>query len=438
MNDNFRKVLIIAYYFPPMGLSGVQRTAKFAKYLKRYGWLPTVLTVEPGAYFAFDDSLLKEIEEAGVRVVRTQSLDMSRLLKKRHVIRMPSEFTRKLLQFFNDTFFIPDTKILWKYKAVRTAIKLHKQEKFDLIFATSPPQTDFLIGAKLKKKLGIPLVIDYRDAWLDYPFKYFPTPLHRFIHKHLERKVLKAADRVIVTHRRVKEGILKRYGLFDYNEIDIIPQGYDPEDILHVSKKKTHSSKMKITHAGTFYASRTPKYFLEALSNVLKADHKLRDKIEVIFIGNLRNCDQKLIQKLELNNIVKILGYLPHRECVEHLLDSDVLWFVIDNDYQTPGKLYEYFGTRKPIIASVVDGYTRRLLLESKAAICVDLRDVKGHEEAILEFYSKFEQKKLPRIPIEFSTKFDRLVLTGELAKVFSSLMFCDNWSFVKIGENDK
>ena len=64
MDDGFRKVLLIAYYFPPMGLSGVQRTVKFAKFLPQYGWKPTVLTVEPTGYYAFDDTLLKEAEEA--------------------------------------------------------------------------------------------------------------------------------------------------------------------------------------------------------------------------------------------------------------------------------------------------------------------------------------------------------------------------------------
>src|SRR5512140_1822224 len=108
MDDGFRKVLIIAYYFPPMGLSGVQRTVKFAKYLPKYGWKPTVLTVEPTGYYAFDETLLKEAEEAGVKIVRTRSYDVNRLLRKHGVIKMPSEMMRKVLQFFGDLFFIPD------------------------------------------------------------------------------------------------------------------------------------------------------------------------------------------------------------------------------------------------------------------------------------------------------------------------------------------
>jgi glycosyltransferase involved in cell wall biosynthesis len=439
VNNGFRKVLIIAYYFPPLGLSGVQRTVKFAKFLLKYGWKTTVLTIEPTGYYAFDETLLKEIEEVGVRIVRTRSYDMNRLFKKQGVVKMPSERARKLLQFFGDLFFIPDTKIGWKSIAVKTASELLKQERFDLIFATAPPQTDFLVGVELKRRFEIPFIVDYRDAWLDYPFKYFPTPIHRFWHRHLEKRVLKVADRVIVSHRRVKESILRHYPFVGYNEVIIISQGFDPEDFpATISERRSRSVRLKIAHAGTFYADRNPKVFLQALANILQANPKLRGRIEVNFIGNIREEDRHLVTRLELQNTVNFLGYLPHRECVKNLAESDLLWFVIDNDYQTPGKLYEYFGTRKPMIASLVEGYTKQLIHESRAAICVPLKDVAAHERALLEQFKRFEQKKLERVSDIFASRFNRLTLTGELAKQFESLMDYDRAGFVSLKEQFK
>jgi glycosyltransferase involved in cell wall biosynthesis len=436
VDDGFRKVLIIAYYFPPMGLSGVQRTAKFAKYLLKYGWKPTVLTIEPAGYYAFDETLLEEVEKAGIKIVRTRSYDINHLFRKRSIVKMPSEGLRKILQFFDDLIFIPDTKIGWKSTAVKVASNLHRSEHFDLIFATAPPQTDFLIGTVLKRKFNIPLVVDYRDAWLDYPFKYFPTPLHRFWHKHLEKRVLKAADRVIVTHRRVKEGILRRFPFISYNEVIIVPQGFDPEDFPSViNERQDKSMRMRIAHAGTFYADRSPRIFLQALANVLHANPRMRGRVEIYFIGNMRKDDQKFIKRLDLQNVVNFLGYLPHRECVKNLVESDLLWFIIDNDYQTPGKLYEYFGTRKPIIASLVEGYTKQLIEDSGAAICVPINDIKAHEMAIFEQFKRFEQKKLEHVPNVFASKFDRLILTGELAKLFESLMDYDRVGFVTLKE---
>jgi glycosyltransferase involved in cell wall biosynthesis len=436
MEDGFRKVLIIAYYFPPMGLSGVQRTVKFAKFLPKYGWKPTVLTVEPTGYYAFDDTLLKEAEEAGVKIVRTLSYDVNRILKKRGIIKMPPEWMRKVLQFFGDLFFIPDTKIGWKTPAIKTASNLIDKERFDVMFATAPPQTDFLIGAALKRKYDIPLVVDYRDAWLEYPFKYFPTPLHRLWHAHLEKQVLKAADRVIVTHRRVKESILRRNKTLDYNEVIIISQGFDAEDFpLMNAEKQANPVKMKITHSGTFYAERNPVIMLHALANVFRTNPKIRGRIEVHFAGNAREEDRQLVKRLNLQNAVYFLGYLPHRECIQCLVESDVLWFVLDNDYQTPGKLYEYFGSRKPIIASLVDGYTKQVIEECGAAICVPLKDEKAHELAILDQFKRFEQKKLERIQESFSAKFNRLTLTAELAKQFELLLDYDRAGIVKVKE---
>jgi glycosyltransferase involved in cell wall biosynthesis len=141
------------------------------------------------------------------------------------------------------------------------------------------------------------------------------------------------------------------------------------------------------------------------------------------------------VKRLDLQDTVNFLGYLPHRDCVKYLSESDLLWFIIDNDYQTPGKLYEYFGTCKPMIASVVEGYTKQLIQECGAAMCVPLKEVAAHEQAILEQFNRFEHKKLERIPNAFSSKFNRLVLTGELAKQFESLMDYDHAGIITMKE---
>jgi glycosyltransferase involved in cell wall biosynthesis len=434
--DPFRKVLIIAYYFPPMGLSGVQRTEKFAKYLPMYGWKPTVLTVLPAGYYAFDETLLTEAEAAGVEIVRTDSLDPNRMFRSMKAVKMPSEPVRRLLQIAGDTFFIPDTKIGWKRKAVRRASELLGRERFDLIFATAPPQTDFLIGRELKRRFNIPLVIDYRDAWLDYPFKHFPTPLHWYWHKALEKRVLKAADRVLVTHRRVKEMILKRYRGMTYHEVTILSQGYDAEDFAAVSSARhVHPGRLRIAHSGTFYADRSPGVMFHAMANVFKEHPRLRGRIDLSLVGTVRDEDRQLVRKLNLQDSVTFHGYLPHRESVKQLVAADVLWFVLDNDYQTPGKLYEYFGARKPIFGSVVDGYTRQLILESGAGFCVPLKDTAAHESALLDLFTRHEHKRLPKVSQAFAERFDRLALTGELAKQFESLMDYDRNAVVRLKE---
>lgn len=157
-----RRVLVVAYYFPPMGLSGVQRTLKFVKYLPQFGWLPTVLTVEPRGYFARDESLLQDLDGRDIRVVRTPAAGPGRFFAKKEVVSLPPERTRKFLSRISDAVFFPDNKIGWKKRAVAVALALHSETPFDLVFTTAPPFTDFLIGSAIKKHIDRPLVFDYR------------------------------------------------------------------------------------------------------------------------------------------------------------------------------------------------------------------------------------------------------------------------------------
>jgi len=414
-----------------MGLSGVQRIAKFIKYLPQYGWKPTVLTVQPRGYYAFDPSLLAEAEQGGAEIVRTNPLDATRLFRKQKVVKMPSEGMRKFMQLIGDTFLIPDTKIGWKRRAVKVGSGLLRSKHFDLIFATAPPQTDFLVGHALKKRFRVPLVLEYRDAWLEYPFKFYPTPLHRWAHYRLEKRVVKDSDRVIVTHRRIKEDLLRRYRFLGYHDVPIISQGYDPEDFGgHSTAKKRGTQRMRITHAGTFYGGRAPTTLIKTLHALFQQSPSLRGRIELCFVGNVRDEDRALVKKLGLQNEVVFTGYVEHRECTRLLQDSDVLWFVNDNDRSSPGKLYEYFGARKPILASVVDGYTKQLIEESQAAWIVPLRDAEAHRRVLAEMLSAFEKKKLKQVPQHFADRFNRAFLTGELVKQFESLMDIDRNAF--------
>jgi glycosyltransferase involved in cell wall biosynthesis len=418
-----RKVLIVAYYFPPMGLSGVQRTLKFAKYLPDYGWEPTVLTVTPTGYFAQDYTLLDDLPRRRVEIERVGSLDPNRLFRGKGVVRMPSERWRKILTFMSDSFFIPDNKILWKRKAVRAAEKLFERKQFDLIFATGPPFTDFLIGLELQRAWNRPLVLDYRDPWLEYPFKYYPTPLHRMLNARGERDALHAASKIITTNRRVKELILNRHAFLDHGDVVILPQGYDPEDFRNGAPAQAAGRKMRIAHAGVFYGDRTPKYFLKALRKVFDAHPAMRGRVESVFVGNMHEEHLKLIASMGLQESVVTTGYLDHARCVEEIRSSDVLWLMLTNDRQSPGKLYEYLGARKPILACVPEeSFLRQTVAEAGAGVSVDPDDVDGIASAIVRFYEQFNGPGLPKPREDVVTRYDRAGLTRELSVIFGFL----------------
>lgn len=419
-----KNVLVIAYYFPPLGGSGVQRVLKFVKYLPHFGWQPTVLTIGPTAYYAKDESLLKEIESLKIKIIRTNSIDPNAVVHKKHdVVKMPKEGMRKILGFLSDMFFIPDNKIGWKRKAIRAASELLKKEKFDVVFATAPPVTDFLVGKELKKKFKIPLVVDYRDSWLNFPFKFFPTPLHRYIHYRLERSVLRASDMVITTSRRTKEEILLRHKFLTHKDIAIISHGFDPEDLQVPSDDVLpRIEKFRITYSGMFYAKITPVYFLQALNKVLKEHTHLRGRIEACFVGLFRTEFINYVNHLGLQNSVNILGYLEHREAVKYLLASDVLWLMMQDDIMTPGKLFEYIGTGKKIMGCVPKGYMRSIIEEANGQ-CVEPTNVSRIADMIVQLYQQYEKNQLHGAKQEVIEKYDRVKLTGELAKIFTRFL---------------
>ncbi|HEY9166356.1 MAG TPA: glycosyltransferase family 4 protein [Candidatus Kryptonia bacterium] len=434
------KVLIVSYYFPPMGLSGVQRTLKFAKYLPNYGWEPTVLTVTPTAYYALDYDLLREVTESNIRTVRTNSLDPTRLFESGKPVKMPHEKLRNFLSGVSQTIFVPDNKIGWKHDAMKAARKLLQEEQYNVILSTAPPYTCHLIGAALSKEFNIPLVLDYRDAWVDNPLHFYLTPFHKMSHQNMEKKVLRTSNRIITINRRIKELMIRRYRFLAYNDIAIIPQGYDPEDFeVENELKLPHTDKMRITYAGTFYRNRTPKYFLRALSELLKEQPKLKDNIEAVFIGNFRKENLALVDSLGLKDVVKVFGYLDHKSTVRYLMTSDLLWLTIGNgrgeDMISTGKLFEYIGSRKPIIGLVPDGIARNAILESGAGRAFNPDDVSGLKTALSDFYDLWERDTLPEIPMSFAQEYNRVKLTGDLARELA-FQLDYRGSYAKVGED--
>lgn len=422
-----RRVLVIAYYFPPMGLSGVQRTSKFVKYLPDHGWQPTVLTVDTVGYYAKDESLLEELADRDVRIVRTPPAGPGRLFVRRGTLRLPSERTRKFLSRLSDTFFIPDNKIGWKRAAVSTALALHRETPFDVIFSTAPPFTDFLIGAAVKAAIGKPLVLDYRDPWHAYPFRFDATPFHRRKHAALERRVLKASNRVVTTNRRVKEMLIARYPFLTYHDIDILPQGFDPADFAPPPGRGNDGvaprrpGTMRFTYAGVFWEDRVPTYFLEALAAALARRPALRDRLEAVFVGNFRDENLRLVERLGLKDVVRVVGYVPHRTCVRWLQESDLLWMIVGDDSGSPGKAYEYIGARKPILGCVPEGFLQSTI-EEAGGVTVRPDDIPGITRELLDFADRFDAGRPGGPSDAVVERYDRFRLTGTLARLFNGL----------------
>ncbi len=415
-----RKVLVIAYYFPPMGLSGVLRITKFTRYLQEYGWQPTVLTVGDVGYYAHDYSLLSEVEEAGIEIVRTETLDPLRLFRKKKKIALPPDRSRRFMSGVTHTFLQPDNKIGWKRYALQKARELMQREQFDAILATAPPFTDFLIGLELQKEFGVPLVVDYRDPWLDNKNYFYATPFHKGYAFRLEHNVLKNADGVVVVNRRIKEKLISRYPFLTHETVHIIPSGYDPQEFDHAQPELVRTRKMRFTYSGLFDAKRTPRFFFEALARIFARHPETRDEIEMCFIGTFRESHRKMAAKLGVASALVTPGYVEHSRVIDYLLASDVLWLTIYDPSITPGKTYEYIGTRKPILALAPDGVVRNVLEGYGAATCVEPTKSEAIAEAIYEQYRQWKEGTLPQGNAALAKDYDQRSLTEQMARVLA------------------
>ncbi len=416
------KVLVIAYYYPPLGLSGVQRTLKFTKHMQKFGWKPTVITTGKIAYFAYDQSLLEEVEKTNIEVVRTEAFNPNSVLKK-GVVKMPSTWIMKIFGRISKTLFIPDNKIFWSRKAAKIAEKLLKKKRYDAIFVSAPPFSSIYKIIKLRDKFNIPLFVDYRDAWLTNQFRFYPTPLHRYLHKKMEDKVLRIVDRVIVVNRAIKEDLLNEYKFLSFKDIDIFTHGFDSEDFEYLKPLPNEHDKMILTYSGIFYEGITPQYVLKAFKKLALERPDIASNIELHFVGHFKAENRKLVKKLKLESFVKEFGYLTHTETIKQIIYSDILWLMLPNNNKmhnvTPGKLFEYFGTKKPIMGCLPEGVSKKVLQEYRASFITKPDDIEEIKNTIIKIYDLYIRKKLPVPDDNYVENYNRIKLTEQLTKIF-------------------
>ncbi len=321
------------------------------------------------------------------------------------------------------TIYQPDSKIRWKKPALELADQIIEEHKIDTIFATAPPFTDFLIALELSKKHNLPFVVDYRDVWLDNPFHFYATPFHKLYSIKLETQILTYAKKAIVTNRHSKELLLKRYGFLNHDDVVIIPHGYDKDDFAPHKNLKPDRNKFTITHSGLFQDNRTPKYFFKALAEFIKEKPAAVSRINAKFLGLMRPAHEKLIKKYKLIDNIETYGYLSHSDAVAALMTSDVLWLMLNDTVRSPGKLYEYIGAEKPILACLPEGAMKKIALDTRAAIATSPKDVKSIKDAIARFYELWQKDLLPSPDRDYAESFDRRKLTELLSRELSNSM---------------
>ncbi|MFQ3599127.1 MAG: glycosyltransferase [Chloroherpetonaceae bacterium] len=428
-----KKVLVIAYYFPPMGLSGVQRTLKFVKYLPEFGWKPIVLTITPTAYYAYDETLLSELAMSQIEIHRTETKDVTKTaasLSNSRQFNMPSELMRRLMNLASQTFFIPDNKIGWKKFALQKADEIIAAHgDIDLIFSTAPPFTSHLIALELRKKYQLPTVVDFRDPWVENPLHVYPTPFHRRRHQRLEEQVVLGVDKIVAVNRALKEQFLRRYRMqLSHKDIAIVPHGYDAQDFEHVPKVRANTGKFRFLHSGTLHSSeRSPKPFFLGLKKAIEKNPELGEKVEARFVGLFPTEYMKFAKSLGLDGLVQVEGYKSHHEALAENFQADVLW-ATQSDVKhietiTQSKLFEYVACERTLFGIMPDGASKQFILDANGVVAHP-KNPDEIADRMLELFEKWQSGTLPVPPKEVVEKYERRNLTMQLAREFEQMLF--------------
>lgn len=343
-----KKLLLVAYYTPPLGMSGVMRVTKLAKYLPRFGWEPLVLTVRRIAYYHYDEELARDWKD--IRVFRAASLDPARLryllMPGRPLSQVGAGRTSRLANIL----CFPDAKAGWFPFARRLGRKLIQEERPDAIFASAPPFTALMIGAALKRESGLPLVSDFRDP---FPTGFVPPP--KFLLGRVERlrhDLLAQSDHALAVN----------YGTASFLEgkAEVLENGFDPADFEPPAHR---FDRFNIVHVGNVWENEPElRAVLEATKDVAGVKVRLVGKLPVDGAG--------VAAFPHFEN----LGLMSHRETLRVMKGADLLLYLSKPNQSAGIKLYEYLGAGRPIL-SVCRECTEaaRLIEQHHAGVAVDV-----------------------------------------------------------------
>ena len=427
-----KKVLIISYYWPPAGGPGVQRWLKFVKYLPDFDIQPVVYIPENPTYPILDSGFLDDLPK-NIIILRQKiiepyawasifSINSTKGISSGII---PAQKKQSLLQkamlWIRGNIFIPDARVLWVKPSVNYLLKYIQENNIDTIITTGPPHSLHLIGSKLKAKLNIKWIADFRDPWTTIGY-HKALKLSNFAikkHKKLEHEVLTSADTIIVTSPTTKS----EFEIITSKPIEVITNGYDVENTLKVILDE----KFTLAHIGSFLSDRNPKILWEVLQELNHEVEGFKQNLQLKLIGKVSQEIINTILESNLNEFTTVLGYISHTQAVEHQRKSQVLLLIEIDSEETksiiPGKLFEYMVSGRPIIGIGPEGSDfESIISETNTGVFCNYTEKEKLKLKILAYYNLYlnQNLKIDAIGLE---KYSRKNLTQKLSEIILKKM---------------
>lgn len=418
------KVLIITYYWPPAGGSGVQRWLKFVKYLQEYGIEPVVYTVDNARYLKEDKTLLDDVPR-NTKVLKHSIWEPTDLLfwkkKKSQKSGISNINQNRFLSFIRGNFFIPDPKVFWVNSSVKFLQKYLNSNKVDAIISTGPPHSMHLIAQKLHKKNKLKWIADFRDPWTDlyYNKDFSEQSFAKKKNKILEKSVLKNADCVLT----VSESLKEQFSI-NARRVEVITNGYDNE--IRSAEDTVLDKLFTISYIGLLPKQSNPKLFFKVLQELCSQNEDFKNDLKLNFIGDISDDVRVEVLKNNLEKNTSFKGYVDHEKAIEFQNKAQVLLLLIPNIEKSKGiltgKLFEYLIAKRPILAiGPEDGDLAEILKETDSGILIDFSNREQLSSEILKFYHQYKKGNL-KVNSKNIGKYHRKELTKKLAFIIKSL----------------
>jgi len=389
-----KKLLIIGYFWPYR--PGSRRILGLARYITEFGWEPIILTAP-----------LYQKPEPHFRVTETSYRDPLGFWKKLMGINPEQDLRGQVKERFGVTskrsplidFIItrcgeivnyPDPERGWKKPAIEAGSKLLQSENIDAMVSIWPVTSHF-IARELKNRYKIPWVADFPDPWSqNHNYRY--SSLRRALDRRLELKILSTADALVSTSEPWAENLS---ALHKGKQAYTITHGFDPEEVNDPPAQLT--AKFTITYTGTIYTPKQePAKLFAALRDLISGGTIDLKNIEVRFYGRKYDWLDREIEKYRLSGIVRQYGEIPRQTAVEKQKESQLLllldWESSREKGVYTGKIFEYFGSRRPILATGgVAGNVVDVLL-GETGVGVHAPTVEGIKYAFMKFYKEYQE----------------------------------------------
>jgi hypothetical protein len=396
-----KRVLIVAYYFPPLGGIGSVRTASVAEHLEQYGWRATVLAPSNGAYLR-DETLSTTVD-----VIRTRSIELSRAGKQ--VLRAGGTDTSEadvsgaraaLKDIARRHLYFPDAQVGWVAPALFESRLRIGRGDFDAVFSSSFPISAHLIARRLHRRLRIPWVAEYRDPWSEM---LPPTSPLCERARRLEQRLAADASALVTVSPSWAEMFGRAWG----RQVEVIRNGHDG-----AASEGPQDARFTLAYLGTYYPE------TQDLSSLWSAVAEPDSGVEAIrLIGNPSPALTAEIEAAGIGQLTEPSGFVPHDAALAELTRASVLIVAGPKDDRpvlrghVVAKLSEYLATSKPILyVGNPDADAAALLSAYPGTYIAATGDAQAVADALREARTESF--------VRDATDLSRSVLTGQLASV--------------------